>query len=68
MASGRGFGKLVLNDKFGFVVTASSFFNNLFHPINAFNGLCAPQGGRGEWATKNEHIHFLDTDKMSRPS
>ena len=36
MASGRAFGKLVLNDKFGFVVTASSFHNNLFHPINAF--------------------------------
>ena len=26
MASGRGFGKLELNDKFGFVATASSFF------------------------------------------
>ena len=58
MASGRAFGKLVLNDKFGFVVTASSFHNNLFHPINAFNGLYAPQGGRGEWASKNEHQDF----------
>jgi len=28
MATGRGFGKLAQNDKFGFVVTASSFFNN----------------------------------------
>ena len=49
MATGGGF---------GFVVTASSFHNNLFHPINAFNGLYAPQGGRGEWATKNEHRDF----------
>jgi len=57
MASGRGFGRLVLNDKFGFVVTASSFFNNLFHPINVFNGLYA-SGDRGEWATKNEARDF----------
>jgi len=67
MASGRKFGDLVLNDKFGFVVTASSFRNNLYHPVNVFNGLYA-QGGRGEWATKNEARDFLGTDKMSRPS
>jgi len=50
MATGRQFGRLLQNDKFGFAVY-------LYHPINVFNGLYA-RGGRGEWATKGETRDF----------
>ena len=34
----RSYGS-VKNDKFGFIVRASSYFNDSFHPVHAFNGL-----------------------------
>ena len=40
------------NDKFGFIVTASSYLNNGCHPIYAFNGLHKPRGNYGSWVTK----------------
>ena len=48
----------VKNDKFGFVATASSYLNNNFHPVYAFNGLYKPRGGGGKWMTKGETKNF----------
>jgi len=49
----------VPNDKFGFVVTASSHVNNFFLPIYAFNGVYFRGGGiSGEWASNGESRNF----------
>ena len=45
------------NDKFGFVVTASSYLINNYHPVYAFNGLYK-QGAAGNWMTKGETRDF----------
>jgi len=46
------------NDKFGFVITASSH-RDLFLPTNAFNGVYAKGGGHaGEWITRGETRDF----------
>ena len=47
------------NDKFGFIVTASSNHSTHFLPINAFNGLYKDRtGAGGEWITRNETRDF----------
>jgi len=47
------------NDKFGFVVTASSHSNNFYLPSNAFNGVYSiGRGARGEWVTNGETRDF----------
>jgi len=47
------------NDKFGFVVTATSSLTNSFKPPNAFNGQYARRAGVGaEWATSGETSNF----------
>jgi len=47
----------VKNDKFGFIVTASSYFSDSFHPIHAFNGLCR-SGAESGWKTSGENLNF----------
>jgi len=47
------------NDKFGFVVSASSHSSDFYRPENAFNGLYSTgSGARGEWATRGETRDF----------
>jgi len=46
------------NDKFGFIVTASSYLNNNFHPVYAFNGLYKPRGNASKWMTNGVNSHF----------
>ena len=46
------------NDKFGFVVTASSHSSNFYIPSNAFNGVYSRRGAGGEWATNSESANF----------
>jgi len=53
----RSFGP-AKNDKFGFIVKASSYAGGSFHPVHAFNGLYRC-GAEGEWKTDE----FLDTGK-----
>jgi len=47
----------VTNDKFGFIVTASSYSGDSFHPVHAFNGLYRP-GAESEWKTNSETLNF----------
>jgi len=49
---------IIQNDKFGFVVTASSYLNNGFRPMFAFNGVYKPRGNGGRWATNGETRNF----------
>jgi len=42
----RSYGS-VINDKVGFIVTASSYYSDSFHPVDAFNGLYR-SGAEGE--------------------
>ena len=53
----RSFGSAKKNDKFGFIVTASSYINDSFHPVHAFDGLCR-SGAEGEWKTSGEIQNF----------
>ena len=47
------------NEKFGFVITASSHSSNLFLPSNAFNGVYSRgTGAAGEWAVRGENENF----------
>ena len=47
------------NDKFGFIVTASSHSSDFYRPENAFNGVYSTgSGARGEWATRGETRDF----------
>ena len=49
----------ISNDKFGFLVTASSYLSNHYRPENAVNGLFSSgSGSRGEWATNGETRNF----------
>ena len=60
----------VKNDKFGFVVTASSHLNSGFHPVYAFNGLYKPRGNGCRWATNGETSHFwiqIECPDLVRP-
>jgi len=52
----RSYGS-VKNDKFGFIVTASSCFNDSFHPVTGFNGLYR-SGAEGEWKKNGETLNF----------
>jgi len=52
----RSFGP-VKNDKFGFIVTASSYAGDSFHPAHAFKGLYRPFA-EGEWKTNGETLNF----------
>jgi len=52
----RSFGP-TKNDKFGFIVTASSYYSDSFHPVHAFSGLYRC-GAEGEWKTKGETLNF----------
>jgi len=52
----RSYGS-VKNDKFGFIVTASSYYSDSFHPVHAFNGLYR-SGAEGEWKTSGETLNF----------
>ena len=45
------------NDKFGFVITASSCLNTNCHPMYAFNGLYR-RGYIGQWMTRHENRDF----------
>jgi len=47
----------VINDKVGFIVTASSYYSDSFHPVDAFNGLYR-SGAEGEWKTGGETLNF----------
>ena len=47
----------VKNDKFGFIVTASSYFNDTFHAVHAFNGLYR-SGVECGWKTSGETLNF----------
>ena len=47
------------NDKFGFIVTASSHSGDFYLPTNAFNGKYSRGGGAsGEWITNGETRDF----------
>jgi len=49
----------ISNDKFGFLITASSYFNNYYRPENVVNGLYSSgSGNRGEWVTNGEIRNF----------
>ena len=45
------------NDQFGFVVTASSYLNNNYHPVYVFNGLYKP-GAVANWMANGETKDF----------
>jgi len=45
------------NDKFGFIITASSYYSDSFHPVHAFNGLYR-SGVEGDWNTKGKTLNL----------
>jgi len=46
-------------DKFGFIVTASSYCSSSFHPVHAFNGLYRPgDAAEGDLKTNGETLNF----------
>ena len=48
----------VKNNKFGFIVTASSYLNNNFYPVYAFNVLYKPRNNGGRWSTNGVTSYF----------